>query len=220
MERYGGIAVLIAIVFGTHADGAIVTFASRASFDAAFPSAMIEDWDSFADGTTFANGSTVNGITYNSSTEVAVVTDTFVPSTAPNTLGRTTFEFFLGDDTMTFGFSAPIVAFGVDLSTGATTDGSYTATTDLGDVAASVFDPFPGFTGGQFIGFVSDTPFSSVTIAAVTPDFGYVLDTLRHQTGSGGVVPEPYAFLVWAGLALIAAIHVRRQGEWFTSPAK
>jgi hypothetical protein len=29
------------------------------------------------------------------------------------------------------------------------------------------------------------------------------------------VVPEPYAFLVWGGLALIAAIYVRRQCAWF-----
>jgi hypothetical protein len=195
------------------ADAAIVTFPNRIAFDATFPTALIENWDSFAVGTMFANGSTVNGITYNSSTGVATVDDSFFPTTPPNSLGRPNggLFFFSDGDTMTFGFPTPIIAFGIDINTFETLPGGYTATTNLGDVAPSVFDPFPGLTTGQFIGFVSDTPFTSLTIAEVN-DESYTLDTLRHVPAAvDGAIPEPYAFLVWAGLAACAAVYARRK---------
>lgn len=82
-------AAVLALLLGSLAAHAAVTpFASRAAFDAAFPGSVLENWDGFADGTVFTHGSTVNGITYNNSTGNAVVTNTFVASTAPNGLGR------------------------------------------------------------------------------------------------------------------------------------
>lgn len=96
---------------------------------------------------------------------------------------------------MTFSFGTGLSAFGIDIDTSATT-GAYSATTNLGDIIASVSDPFPGFSTGNFVGFSSDTPFTSVTISANT-GFTYTLDTLR-------AVPEP-GTLALAAFALLAA---------------
>lgn len=193
------------------ASAAITTFTSRSAFDISFAGAVRENWDSFADAAVIADGSTVNGITYTTSPGDAQVTNDFLFSTSPNTLGRTGTGFFITGDTITFTFDAPVMAFGIDISTGATDSGLYSATTDLGDVALSVYDPFAGTGFGQFVGFSSDVAFSSVTITTGS-DFGYVLDTLRAVTAAQ-TVPEPgsLALVACALLGLGAAARARQR---------
>ncbi|WP_114970764.1 PEP-CTERM sorting domain-containing protein [Rhodoferax ferrireducens] len=187
------------------AQAAIVSFGSRAAFDAAYPGSVLEDWDGFSAGTTFTNGTGANGITYNSSTGNALVTSTFLVSSSPNGLGRTGVGFFLGTDSITFTFDSATAAFGIDINTFATAAGAYSATTDLGDIALSAFDPFPASSTGQFVGFTSDTPFSSVTIAS-PGNVVYTLDTLRAVE-----VPEPGSLaLLGLGLAVLGARSRRR----------
>jgi hypothetical protein len=157
-----------------------ITFLSRNEFDSAFPNALVEDWDTFTAGTTFPNGTTVNGITYNSSSGIAIVTDFFLQTTLPNSLGRTPDEFFAEDDTITFTFDMPISAFGIDINTFDSQDSGYVALTDRGDVFNSIFEPFPGQNTGQFLGFSTETSFNSVTISA-PGGFSYTVDTMRHQ---------------------------------------
>ena len=209
--RSGRLALVLAFVaslMASSAQAAIITFANRAAFDAAFPGALIENWDGFASGTVFTNGTGANGITYNSSAGNAVTTNAFLQSTLPNTLGRTGTGFFLGTDTITFTFASAITAFGIDISTADQASGSVRATTNLGDVANSVFNPFPGSTFGQFVGFSSTTPSTSVTIAGNTANFGFTLDTLRRVPAAS--VPEPATLVLLGGGLLAAGVRRRR----------
>jgi hypothetical protein len=61
------LAILVLLANLSSAYAAVVEFASRAAFDAAFPGSIYENWEAYPSGTVFTDGSTVNGITYNSS---------------------------------------------------------------------------------------------------------------------------------------------------------
>jgi hypothetical protein len=195
----------------------ITSYASRAAFDTAFPVSVIENWDSFPNGTTFPDGSTTNGITYTTSGPGgdARVTNGSTTTSSPNSLGANVTGDLLPEDSIVFGFSSPITAFGIDiLASNSNRDaGAFTATTGAGDVIPSIFDPFPlGFTPpldfGHFVGFRSDTAFSSVTIDATRPSFSYGLDNMRGVTGT---VPEPSTLLLLgAGLVGMAAWRWKR----------
>lgn len=110
-------------------------------------------------------------------------------------------------DTITFGFDMPVFAFGTDIITFATTNGAYRATTDGGEFAFSFFDPFPGFNAGQFIGFKTDTPFTSVTISQgpFAEDQSYTLDTMRYVQ-----VPQPAPMLL-LGTGLVRLVGLKRK---------
>lgn len=176
---------------------------------AAVTGATIQTFDGFADGTIIPNGSTVAGATYtlvSPGGEDFVVSDTFPPLSLPNTLGRTPGEFFLDTDVLTFSFPVPVTAFVISTNTFAAATGSYTLTTNLGDMAPSFFDPLPGFGTGQFAGFISDTPILSVTFTG-GGGFPYTLDDLAIATPFGPAVPEP-ATVTSAGLAALTLLGV------------
>ena len=202
-------AVLSFSALASHA--ALTTYTSRAAFDAAFAGSVRENWDGFAAGTIIANGSSANGITYSSSSGNALVTGQFFETSSPNGLGNTTHGYFESNEGITFTFSAPVMAFGIDFNTFATAAGAYTATTNLGEVAGSVFDPFPTLSTGEFLGFSSDLAFTSVTISNISGE-SYTLDTLRAVNAPGNV-PEPgsLALAAFALLSLGAATRARHR---------
>ncbi|MGQ0792885.1 MAG: PEP-CTERM sorting domain-containing protein [Deltaproteobacteria bacterium] len=200
-------ALLIALSFAGRAEAVIVTFMDRASFAAAVPGATVENYDGVAAGTVIPDGNSFNGVTYNSSAGDALVTASFLPLSSPNGLGDTTVGFFLSADTITFTFPTLISAFGISVNTFAVATGDHTATTDLGDVVDSFFDPFPGFGTGQFIGFTSTIPFSSVTIAAPGGS-AYTLDDLNFLAAA----PEPATLLLLgSGLAAVGLFGRRKR---------
>jgi hypothetical protein len=196
------------------AQAGLAAFDSRAAFISAFPSAIVEGWDStpFTDGYIITNGIPINGITYNSSYGDARVTADYLVSTEPNGLGQSLDGFFYPQDTITFSFSDPIRAFGIDINTYVTADGTFKAVTSQGEVL-SVFDPFAydeeeTFVG-QFVGFTSDVDIYWVTIASINPDpyspYSYTVDTMRHTP-----LP-PTLWLLGPGLAGLGLVRARRR---------
>ena len=121
-------------------------------------------FDAIPANTIIPNGAELDGVIYNSSVGLSIVTASFLSLSPPNTLGRTTLDFFDPSDLLMLTFTTPSLSFGISFNTFATDAGAFTVTTNLGDVASSFFDPFPGQTTGQFAGFTSDTLFTSVTI--------------------------------------------------------
>jgi hypothetical protein len=155
----------------------------------------VETWDDDAADTVIPDATLFDGVFYATPGPNAKITDEFLSLSSPNTLGSTADDFFSGSEPITFSFPSPIVAFGISFNTFATAAGAYTLTTDLGDIAPSSLNPFPGFTTGQFAGFVSDTPFSAVTVSPVGEvPFPYTLDDLTFVARTPTGVPEPATY--------------------------
>lgn len=105
-------------------------------------------------------------------------------------------------DTITFSFSAPVKAFGIDVR-GLGTTGATNFTGVLSNGAATTF--FSSYTGSDdgslFVGFVDAAGFTSVTFSGTAAGDGIYFD--RMQTSA---VPEPSELaLVFGGLAVVAA---------------
>jgi hypothetical protein len=197
--------LFLVFVFGAiQAQASIIGYTSRAAFDAAVPGASVQNWDGYAVGTTFINGGTSNGITYNSSQGDAVVATGWVYTTNPNSLGQTVLNYFDAADVMTFSFVSPIRAFGIDINTYSANAGAYQALTNLGDIALSGYDIFPGYNTGQFVGFISNQDITSVAFSAPNGD-NYTLDTMRYQS----TAPIPGSVLL-LGSGLLGLLGWRR----------
>jgi PEP-CTERM motif len=194
------------------ASATLLTFPTRVAFAAGVPGATVETWDDDAAGTVIPDGTSLDGITYTTPGPDALVTDAFQALSGLNTLGDVADGFFAPPESVTFSFPSPILAFGISINTFDTGAGGYTATTNLGEVAPSGFDPFspPGVPTGQFVGFLADLPFSAVTLAA-PGGFSYTLDDLTFVPGTPTGVPEPATLiLVGSGLAGLGALAWRR----------
>jgi hypothetical protein len=198
--KHALLGLLGLILVPTIGAAATINSVDRAAFQAAVSGGTItrQNFDSIANGTILT---TLGGVTFGASQGSPIVTNTFLTTTTPNGLGSTSQGFFGASELSTFTFANPITAFAIDVNTFATTNGSYTATLNTGDVVLSLFENFPGFATGQFIGFVSGTPFSNVTIAA-TSGFTYTLDTLAFGSAAGLAVPGPVAGAGLPGLLL------------------
>ncbi|MDR7510967.1 MAG: PEP-CTERM sorting domain-containing protein [Armatimonadota bacterium] len=202
--RIPAIALAVGLAATAPALGAITSY-NRAGFATATAASTVitQGFDGFAAGTILL---TDGFVSYSASAGTPVISNLFLFTTSPNSLASTKPQgnpFFLPNETATFTFAAPITAFAIDINTFATAAGAYTATLDIGDVVNSVFDPFPNFPlfgTGQFIGFISTIPFTSVTIAH-TGNESYTLDTLRYVKAATQV-PEP-ASLALLGMGLL-----------------
>jgi PEP-CTERM motif len=194
----------VVLAFAAALSASTVTYTDRVSFYAANPGVTIEGWDTLPNGTLIT---ILNGITYTTNDGTALVTDLFLALSPPNTLGENVNGFFLPTDTMTFVFPSPIKVFGISFNTFDTsTTGGYTATDNIGDVIPSFYDPFPGQSTGQFVGFSSTVGFTSVTLAA-PGGFSYTLDDLAY----GGTVPEPGSLILLGSGVLGFAGLLRRK---------
>jgi hypothetical protein len=217
--KHALLGLLGLILVPTIGTTATINSIDRAAFQTAVAGGTItgQNFDSIANGTILTTP--LGGVTFGASQGDPIVTNAFLPSTSPNGLGSTSLEAFGADELATFTFANPITAFAIDVNTFASTNGAYTATLNTGDVVLSLFEAFPGFTTGQFIGFVSDTPFSNVMIAS-TSGFAYTLDTLQFGNAAGLTpVPIPAALpLFAAGLGIVTFL-ARRKKTKAVSPA-
>lgn len=198
----------------TIANAATLTSVDRATFASAVLGGSISS-DNY-DTTAVGSAPTTAGVTYTASLGSAIVTNSFLTSTNPNGLGSTSVGFFQATETITFDFSVAITAFAIDINTFATSDGAYTATLNTGDTIDSIFETFSGQATGQFLGFVSDTAFTSLTLTGVNgvtdPNETYTLDTLIYGDAKAvtNVVPLPASLpLLLAGFGLFFGLRRR-----------
>jgi hypothetical protein len=223
VQRLFAYTVAVAAVSIACASAATITTYNRVSFQTALSGGMLsgQNFESIAAGTVLG---TLNGVTYGASAGSPEVTASFLTTTPPNGLGSTSQSliFFGSSESASFTFATAITAFAIDINTFAPTAGDYTATLNLGDVVGSKFDVFPGSTTGQFIGFIADTPFNSVTInTAADPTnsslYTYTLDTLVYGNAAaviGASTPEPSTLgLLALGLACFA---FKLRKRWFS----
>jgi hypothetical protein len=196
------VAVLaVVLVTASVANAAPIVFSSRVSFDAAYTApTLTEGWDGLAAGTAILNGSTVNGVTYNSNTGGADVLGGYFNTTNPNQLtghtrGGSGWQF---GDTLTMTFPFAVSAFGIDFNTFAAANGAFKATTNMGEVITSFYDPFPSASTGQFLGFSTSMAFTSITIEHSLNVDSYGLDSMRAQAA----VPDAGSSLLLLGMSL------------------
>ncbi|WP_426166528.1 PEPxxWA-CTERM sorting domain-containing protein [Sandarakinorhabdus sp. DWP1-3-1] len=209
--------VLGLALFGTTAaaEAAVLASLDRATFQAAIAGVTtlgVQDFDSLVAGSELTSDGAVQ---YGASTGTPLVTSTFLTSTGANGLGRTGVGFFLAADTASFTFGSAITAFAIDINTFAPDNGAYSVTLNTGDTSLSIFETFPGRGTGQFIGFVSTLPFTTVTLQA-NSGFAYTLDTLIYGAASEvvGGVPEPASWtMLILGFTGVGAVLRRRRAS-------
>lgn len=188
LTKASAILLLLFTSMGLHAQ--LTIYESRETFDSDFPGSLFENWDSYPNGTIFPQGTGANGITYFTNTNASVlVNNIFLNSSPPNNLGLDATNAFSFNNTVTFVFDTPKLAFGIDINSSSPEDNAYRATIENGLFADSFVDHFPFASDGHFLGFSAIEEFSSVTLSSNVGFFSYVLDTIRTVEAPPGSVP-------------------------------
>jgi len=94
--------------------------------------------------------------------------------------------------------------------------GAGTDTVDLTVNGSSGSVVTPAFAGTAFIGFISSTPVTSVTLTGTTSEEFPTISQVYYSTGNPGSVPEPGTLALMAGAisALVVSLrHKRNAGE-------
>jgi PEP-CTERM motif len=158
------------------------------------------------DGTTFTINSigftaTNSGINVNSASFYdqfgqTDLTNQYLVNTYPPT----------GDMTLTITLPTAVTAFGLDFSAlFADTTASFTLSNGFTTTVVNDFDPDTNILGTQFLGFLSTTPFTTITLS-VPEDASWVVEDVT--TGTASSVPEPSTWVMllagFLGLGLVA----------------
>ncbi len=148
------------------------------------------------------------------------------------TTSTSTFTAFVFDQTVTFNFASEIVGFAIDINSflnsgykfknGKKGTGVFTAVTNTGEVIKSLYDPFATYSEGgknykigNFIGFTTEKPFTSIKITSprdIDTRYTFKLDTLVTvpPPPPPSPVPVPPA-LPMLGAAVLALGLMRRK---------
>lgn len=208
----------------------LTSYDSRSAFIAAVPDATVQTYDGVFSDTLIPNGTAYEGVTYTLAAGVdGVLTDLNYTSTGQFSLAANlpgnNYGFLVGSITLTF--DRPMNAFAIDPFATSQLDAKFSATTDSGETAYSVYDPFVShyypppidrtYDFGHFIGFTSDLAFSTVTVRFTADiddqNLAYSLDTLRYREAPAAQpVPEPATAMgVALAVGALAAGIARRQ---------
>ena len=191
-------------------NAAVTQYTDRTSFSTAAGPLVIENFSGFSDGD-IAPSSDLGPFTVSTNGFSSIASDAgiynvngsrflYVQITADTGGG--------GPGSVTFTFDSAITAFGADFESL-----NNNAPRTYAVVGGTTFDPLP--ISPSFLGFVSDTAFTSVTFfnpLGNSSDDQFGVDNLSFSTSRGGVVPEPATWaMMIAGFGMAGATLRRRR---------
>ena len=192
------------------AHGAVTTYAGRVAFGQALAAnawtPVVETFEDETPGLNYGGGMVLDAVTFSRSSSYAgsymTVTNGANATSGTNTLAvfypvEGYVSGFLPNDTLVITLPQPVRAFGVSINTAALGPGAQSMFTDVSGEVLSSPDPFVPSQYGQFLGIISDTPFSVVTIRG-NAFATYVLDDVTYS------VPTPGAAVLLGLCGLVA----------------
>lgn len=214
MRKLVVVAVFLATCSAVTARAATITYTNSAAFFAALGAnpSTTETYEGLTLNSIIADGSTVNGITYNSfpaNTDGRI--DTLYNRIGNQSLalqrGADNAAFFFGGDFMTVTFPFAVNAVGIFFNANTTPLNSLQIQTAVGNAGnGSVYDQSTLF----FVGLISDTSFNSATIGGIAGASAFNLDNLTYVQGQSVPVPDPASTMLLLGTGLAALTAVQR----------
>lgn len=203
------LAVCVVLASAVGANAATITYTDSAAFFAALGATPFttETYEGLPVDSTIPAGATVNGITYTSfptgtsgriASNYGAIDDLSLARTGIPGIS----DFFFPGQSVDVSF-APTTAIGVFINVGASPSGSLFIQTAVG--TAENDQPTTNQQTLNFLGLISDSPFSSARIGATTSaTSGYNLDNLTRATIPTTPVPDPASTMFLMGSALLA----------------
>jgi hypothetical protein len=224
MREFISLLSAVAVAFcliASEVSATTMTFTSSAAFNLALGGSpvKIEGWDTYALNSTIANGTTLNGVTYNAfpggtlgridnqfnhfGTQSLALRRASDPN--PNK------SFFNPGESLSISFTSPIYALGIFFNANLTRAGSLgILTTPIGTVTTG--GPTRDVATFYFAGLISDTPFTTATIGSnTTRSSSFNLDNLTFTS----TIPDRLGFLTPAlvlGALCALGFRIRRPG--------
>jgi PEP-CTERM motif len=212
--KYASIALAALVASTAPAQAAITIYTSLAAFNAATSAQGTDTFAGFSIVVSTPSPITRTAGAYGYTGTVSTTSFFGAGTTANPWLSTNT-----ATDTMTFnGFTGGVQAAGGNFF-GSTIAGTF----QLGDVTITATDSsgtvtqtIVGATTSSFLGFVSSSAITSVTVASVQPQVGFLWPTLDNfvlakRAGMQGAIPEPGTWLMMlAGFGLVGGALRRR----------
>lgn len=214
MKKLVFVAVFVTTCSAVTARAATITYTSSAAFFAALGASpsTTETYEGLLLNSIITDGSTVNGITYNS---FPAGTDGRIDSVYNNIgnqglalqRGADATAFFVAGDFMTVTFPFAVNAVGIFFNAFPGPLNSLQIQTTAGNAGnGPVWDQETLF----FVGLISDTSFNSATIGGIVGSQPFTLDNLTYAQVQAVPDPASTMLLLCTGLIGLAAAHRRR----------
>ncbi|MFO1484853.1 MAG: PEP-CTERM sorting domain-containing protein [Verrucomicrobiaceae bacterium] len=187
----GLLSGLFLLAAGTFcAQGAVVLYTDRATWEAAAGGGIGDILDDLNSGTTNRGSYVIGGTSLNA----------FPNSNVQTSIDGSGYARFLLSNTNngSLTFNLPITALGYDLNPQGPNAPQAYGRTVLVTLDGSPISSYilPAFEGNGFVGFVSDTPFTSYVITTAETDAWHGVDNIEAFSSS---VPEPSRILLLLG---------------------